>query len=63
MHCNLSLTTKVDLVHAPSHNADSGEGLTQNAAPGVLSGEYYRETNVVRVPSDVQGGATWLIIN
>ena len=63
VHCNLSLTTKVDLVHAPSHNADSGEDLMQNAAPGgAMLRVYSRETNAVRVPSDVQGGATWLII-
>jgi hypothetical protein len=34
VHRNLSLTTKVDLVHARRHNADSGEDLMQNAAPG-----------------------------
>jgi hypothetical protein len=34
VHCNLSITTKVDLIHAPRHNADSGEDLMQNAAPG-----------------------------
>jgi hypothetical protein len=62
VRCNLSLTTKVDLAHAPRHNADSGENLMQNAAPGVQCSRYSRETNVVRVPSDVQGGTTWLII-
>jgi hypothetical protein len=34
VRCNLSLTTKVDLTHTRSHNADSGEDLMQNAAPG-----------------------------
>ena len=59
---NLSLTTKVDLIYTPSHNTNSGEGLKQNTAPGSASSRYSRETNAVRVPSDVQGGATWLII-
>ncbi len=61
VRCNLSHTTEVDLIHAPGHNADSGEGLPLGfGTGGCMAESIHHIIIVVRVPSDVQGGATWL---